>query len=358
MKQFITLTTLLSLFCSSLFAQRLVSTEPMQKNVLLEEFTGIDCSNCPFAHDTAQFILENNPGRVFAITIHATKFAVPKPGQPDYRTPFGEELYNQTGSNGLPRGTVNRHIFSGNSNTALLHYFWVKNCKLTIQEISPVNIGAAADYDASTRTLTITVELYYTADAPATTNFINIALIQDSIYGPQINGGAGNNYLHRHMLRHLITGQWGDEVTTTTQGTLVTRTYTYVVPEDYNEVPTIVKNMKVIAFVAESRQEIYTATQVDINASMTAIYAAHTVFISRQNYPNPASDYTYIDVNESEKGGTVEIYNLNGQLISSHSVGRSALLRLDLSNFNEGMYIYRIISENTTSESFKLTVIR
>ncbi len=262
MKHILPLFAFCSLLSGGLFSQDIVSTVPMQKNALLEEFTGIHCQGCPAGHREAQSILDANPGRVFVIALHVTSFAAPYASEPDFRTPFGEALYNQSGAPGIPRGTVNRHVFSG-SNTELNGTLWAPKCNLIMQEMSPVNIGAASTYEASTRTLTITVELYYTANAPASNNFINVALIQDSIYGPQTNGGAGSNYLHMHMLRHLITGQWGDEVTTTTQGTLVTRTYTYQVPAVYNDVPAVVENMRVVTFVAEGHQEVYTATQVD-----------------------------------------------------------------------------------------------
>ena len=357
MKQLLTLIAVFTLFCGGLSAQNLVSTEPMLKNALLEEFTGIYCTNCPVAHREAKSILEDNPGRVFLIALHVTSFAAPNGGDPDFRTPFGTEIYNQSGSPGIPRATVNRHVFAGGA-TQLNASMWRDKCAVIIQQISPVNIGAASIYNATTRTLTITVELYYTADAPASSNFINVALTQDSIYGPQSNGGAGSNYLHMHMLRHLVTGQWGDEVTTTTQGTLVTRTYTYQLPEDYNNIPTVADNMKVVAFVTEGHQEVYTATQVDIVSSMTAINSPVNSLFSGQNYPNPANDYTYINVNEASKGGKVEIYNTNGQIVASQPIGTSVLVRLELSNLNEGMYVYRVVSGNTTSEARKLTVIR
>ena len=357
MKQLLTLSMFVTFFCGGIFAQTLVSMEPMQKNILLEEYTGIHCSSCPWAHVEAESIVENNPGRVFVVSLHVASWAVPNPGEPDYRTPFGEELYYQSEPTGLPRGTINRHSFNG-TNTSLIHYLWAENCNLILQQMTPVNIGAASTYDASTRTLNTTVELYYTATAPTTINYINVALIQDSIYGPQINGGMGNNYLHRHMLRHLVTGQWGDEVSTTTQGSLVTRTYTYQVPDAYNDVPAILENMKVVVFVAEGHQEVYSATEVDIIGSMTAIDAPINNMNARQNFPNPANNYTFIEVNDSSIGGKIEILNMNGQLMASQSFENAVLVRLDLSHLNEGMYVYRIVSGNTTSKVRKLTVIR
>ena len=272
MKQILSLIPLLLLFCNGLFAQSLVTTEPTQKNALIEEFTGFRCQNCPEGHREAQVIHDNNPGRAFVIAIHQGYYSG---GTPNYTTPFGDALANQAGVNSWPSGTVNRHVFAG-TNTAMGVYNWVGPCNTIMQEMSPVNIGATSAYNASNRTLTINVELYYTANAPASNNFINVALIQDSIYGPQTGGIPSENYLHMHMLRHLITGQWGDEVTTTTQGTMVSRTYTYVVPTHYNNVPTIVSNMKVVAFVAEGHQEIYTATEIDAIDGGTIITGSMT----------------------------------------------------------------------------------
>lgn len=262
MKKLFTLFSLAIFFAGTLFSQTYVSTEPMMKNALLEEFTGIHCTYCPDGHAIAQSILNNNPGRAFVIAIHQGSFATPGAGEPDYRTPFGNAIAGQTGLTGYPAGTVNRHVFTG-STTALGRGSWAGACNTIMSQPSPVNIGMNSNYDAETRTLDITVELYYTANAPTPSNFINVALIQDSIYGPQTGGGAGNNYRHMHMLRHLITGQWGEEVTTTTQGTLVTRNYTYVVPEGYINVPAVVEHMKVVGFVTEGHQEVLTATEVD-----------------------------------------------------------------------------------------------
>ncbi len=246
---------------TGLSAQTIVGTEPTLKNAILEEFTGIHCGYCPDGHAIAKAIMQNNPGRAFAIAIHQGSFAAPSAGEPDYRTPFGDALASQAGVNSYPAGTVNRHVFSG-TNTTMGRGSWTGACNQIMAQASPVNIGVASQFNPLTRALTVDVELYYTSNSPASSNFINVVLIQDSIYGPQIGGGAGNNYLHMRMLRHMITGQWGDEVTTTTQGSLVSRTYSYTIPASYNNVPAIVANMKVVAFVTESHQEIYTGTEV------------------------------------------------------------------------------------------------
>lgn len=262
MKKIILLSFLSLMLSSILISQNLVSTDTLPKNAVLEEFTGIHCGYCPDGHAIAAALLANNPGRVVVIAIHQGSFAVPNPGEPDYRTPWGDALAQQASVTGYPNGTVNRHIFMGNK-TAMGRGDWTPSANQIMQENSPVNVGILSEYEESSRELTITVELYYTADSPESTNYINVALLQSHIFGPQSGGGSGNNYEHMHMLRDLITGQWGDEVTTTTQGTLVERTYTYTVPVNVNDVPVIVEDCDIAVFVTETHQEIYSGDVVE-----------------------------------------------------------------------------------------------
>ena len=94
--------------CFGTFAQTIVSTDPENKKVVLEEFTGIHCVFCPQGHAIAQALKNGNPDNVFLINIHSGSFANPNNGEPDFRTPFGQAIDNQSGLAGYPAGTVNR----------------------------------------------------------------------------------------------------------------------------------------------------------------------------------------------------------------------------------------------------------
>jgi hypothetical protein len=260
-RRLLTLALLLPAFVG-LVAQNLVSTELQNKNVVLEEYTGIHCTYCPDGHRIAQGIADAHPGKVVLINIHQGSFASPYSGEPDYRTPFGDALAQQAGVNSYPSGTVNRHLFSG-SITSMSRGSWSGAADQIMAMPSPVNIGFESSFNETTRVLTVNVELYYTSASAIPSNFINVALLQNNILGPQTGGGMGNNYVHKHMLRHLLTGQWGDEVTTTTQGSLVTRTYTYTVPAAYTNIPCLLENCDVAVFVTQSHQEILNGDVVD-----------------------------------------------------------------------------------------------
>lgn len=249
-----------ALFAFASYGQTIVSTSPQNKNVVLEEFTGIYCQFCPDGHAIAQSIQDENPGRVSLINIHAGGFANPQSGHPDFRTDYGNAIANQSGLTGYPAGQVNRHVFPGrgmsNGGTAMGRGAWALSASEILDMPSYVNVGIEANLDLATRLLTIHVEAYYTGDSPESTNLLNVAVLQNNTKGPQSGGGAGNNYNHMHRLVDLITGQWGEEITTTTAGSFVDRTFTYTVPADYRGVEAVLEDMEVAAFITETQQEI------------------------------------------------------------------------------------------------------
>lgn len=257
----------LFLTIASMAQPTFVSTQPSNKNVVLEEYTGINCGYCPDGHKRANQFAAANPGRVVLINIHQGSFAG---NNPDYKTEWGNALAGQTGLTGYPSGTINRRIFSGTT-TALDRGSWASKGAIVLAEPSFVNVAARAQVDADTRLLTVTVEVYYTADAETSTNKLNVAILQNEVVGPQ-SGMSGNpdyvvgtQYRHMHMLRHLITGQWGDLLShegtgVIPAGTFFTKTYTYTLPDAIRNVPLEFENLEVAAFVTKDNQLVYTGT--------------------------------------------------------------------------------------------------
>lgn len=244
-----------------------VSTEPANKNVVLEEFTGINCGYCPDGHRIVKEYEEENPGRVFGINIHTGSYAAM------YQTQWGSAIMNQTGLQGFPAGTVNRHVFSGNA-TILNRGDFVSRGNQILAEASFVNVAAQASIDATTRVMTVNVEAYYTADAATASNKLNVVLLQDSIIGPQSGASANpsqvtsdGQYIHMNMLRDMLTGQWGDDITAPEgssvipAGTLVQRTYTYSIPGSISDELVKLGHLRLIVFIARDRQEIYTGSE-------------------------------------------------------------------------------------------------
>lgn len=257
-----------TMFASAQITDTIVSMTPSNRNVVLEEYTGINCQYCPDGHKRANQIKAAHPDRVSLINIHTGGYAANT-----YTTQFGDALANQTNLEGYPSGTVNRHVFSGTA-TALNRGNWEAAANQILAMSSPVNIAAEGTLDWSTRTLNVRVQLYYTGSQTVSSNALNVAIIQDNVLGSQVGATTwypemmvGNQYRHMHMLRHLITGQWGETIDNISQGTLVEKTYEYVIPSQMgspNAINAPLEDLVFIAFVCEGHQEVLTGIEIPI----------------------------------------------------------------------------------------------
>jgi len=288
------------LFGTAAMAQTFVSTTAANKNVVLEEFTGIYCGFCPDGHAIANQISANNPGRVALVNVHTGSYANPQAGDPDFRTSFGAAFASQSSLTGYPAGTVNREQFSSSQGggTAQSRGTWASTSGATLGQGSPVNAAVRGVVDLGTNVLTVDVEVYYTGNSASATNKVNVYLLQSKIYGPQSGGGAGNNYEHNHALRHLLTGQWGETINATTTGSFFSKTYTYSLPAMIGNIPVDPQNLEVAISVAEGNQKISSGEVQTVNISTTAGNDGALVGIS-----NPG------DICGSEWGPTVTIRN-------------------------------------------------
>ncbi|MDE6113045.1 MAG: Omp28-related outer membrane protein, partial [Bacteroidales bacterium] len=246
----------------------LVSTEAQNRKILIEEFTGIGCGNCPRAHRTSNGIVAAYPGQAFVINIHQGMYAINK--TPDLTTSFGEALFKPIGANGYPAGTINRHVFEGDKMN-VVDTKWDSTAPKVLEMPSYVNVGAKASIDWATRKLTVDVEIYYTATPEAATNYINVALLQDYIPGNQ--EGMYNNpaqvvdgtYMHMHALRDFLTGQWGEAITEDlAAGKLIKRTYEKELPESIKNVALKLEDLSVLVYVVESHTEIMNACHAEM----------------------------------------------------------------------------------------------
>lgn len=260
------LSLIFSVLAIVLFAQTptIVSTNPQNKHLVFEEYTGVNCGYCPAGHEWLNEMADYYPGTV-VINIHQGVYAA------RYTTQWGNSLANQVASSGYPAFTMNRKT---NNNCKIINYYSNDYNVSTeayslVNTTSPVNVAATAEIDFLTRVMTIHVEVYYTSDVTGQNgSSLNVALLQDYVKGPQANYGPYNQsqitedgqYMHMHMLRNLITGQWGETIAANTEGTIpagtfVSRDYTYTLPQTIGDVNVDIENMNLAVYVADLSQE-------------------------------------------------------------------------------------------------------
>ena len=321
------------LFISSFVAaQTIVSTNPENKKIILEEYTGIHCTYCPDGHEIAQSLKDANPDNVFIINIHTGGYATPSSGEPDFRTNFGDAIAAQSNLTGYPSGSVNRQYFSNltmNGGTAMGRGGWSSATSQVLNQSAYVNLGVEASINVQNNELTVHVEGYYTGDSPQSTNLLNVVLTQNNTLGPQTGGGMGSNYNHMHRLVHMITGQWGFQISNTSSGSFVDQTFTYTIPSNYNGVDVNLSELNVIAFISETQQNIisgaeYTPTFDGLEYSNDAAIlgieenlngncgdsASAVVVIQNSGYDN----LTNFSIEYSINNGNTQSHNWSGSL--------------------------------------------
>lgn len=261
-------------FATAQITDTIVSLEPSKKNVLYEELTGVNCQFCPCGHKIANQVANANPGRVFVINVHAGGYAA------NYTTQYGSAIDNLVNPGGYPSGTVNRHAFSGSSIKIPNYSNFANYANQIMNMSSPVNMAAEATLDWPTRTLSIRLQIYYTAEQTVSSNALNIAVVQDNVIGPQVINQqscaypemmVGSQYRHMHMFRHFITGQWGETISDITPGVVIEKNFEYVIPNTYGTgvgtstvVPAKLEDLHFIAFIAQGQKEVLTAIDIPV----------------------------------------------------------------------------------------------
>ena len=279
-KCLVILVVLFSCLCyAQVNAQQLVSTSPTFRNVLIEDFTGRMCVNCPDAHLIVNNIVEQNPGRVWSVNIHSGYFSPTT--YPNMNTSIGETLLNGFSIQAFPMGHVNR-----STSTPLGREVWASTVESQLSQMSEVNMAGYVNIDRDTRMVDITLEIYYTSNSSESSNYLSIIMLQDSIMGSQLGSQynpsqiINGQYCHMHVLRDMITSDWGDEISPTTAGTLITKNYTYEIPETIgspNGVEVDIDNIHFIAFITEKYQGIPTRPILnvcEINEAEILVYNA------------------------------------------------------------------------------------
>jgi hypothetical protein len=239
------------------FTKPLTIDNTVTKTVLLEDYTGQRCVNCPTAAVMSHDLKENLKDRVVIIAVHAGFFSQPKPIEgfyADYRTEEGNEWNTKFGFESYPSGMVNRIGYS-NKKHILPMGGWSDAILSALKEPALLDLEITNEYSAATRELKTTVKTDLLS--PVDKNLKLVVVITESgIVSPQKNNDpeVGEtpiiyDYVHNHMLRGCINGAWGTTITesgTVPQDAIV-KTFNYVIPEGF-----VAANCDIAAFVYDA----------------------------------------------------------------------------------------------------------
>jgi hypothetical protein len=183
-------------------------------NVLIEDYTGHTCINCPTAADIAHLIHENNPDRVFVASIHidpgaALSFQQSNPSAQKYYTDhtnpdaveYGIEFQNGFNFFGNPQGTVNRKTVNG-SMFAFTGTWQSRATDILNENNLKVNIQSVFNYYQSTNGGFLHVEIEKKTSEAIDMKSV-VYVIQDSLVDWQKMPDNSDNEFYVHRDKHL-----------------------------------------------------------------------------------------------------------------------------------------------------------
>ena len=217
------------------------------KCVLLEDYTGVRCNNCPAAGEIALNLQKQYGHSVVVLGVHSGFLSAPVGGYPNFKTAEGDAWYNFFGFTSNPVGTVNRKNNGGTYEFNSTE--WADAVAATLQEESSVAMASNVEYDATTRNLKVDITSKALVELPDTYS-LTVCIMEDSIVGKQLlPTGDDENYVHRHVFRKTLNSTWGEEINTTALAPedQVKKSYSVTLDEAYNA-----DQCYVIAYVANT----------------------------------------------------------------------------------------------------------
>ena len=217
------------------------------KCVLLEDYTGVRCNNCPAAGEIALNIQKQYGHSVVVLGVHSGFLSMPIGGYPDFTTTEGSAWYNFFGFDSNPIGTVNRKLNGGVY--AFPSTEWTDAVASTLQEESTVAMASNVEYNEATRNLKVDVISKALVELPETYS-LTVCIMEDSIVGKQLlPSGNDDNFVHRHVFRGTLNGTWGEDINTAAIAAdeVINKSYSVTLNEAFNA-----DQCYIIAYVANS----------------------------------------------------------------------------------------------------------
>jgi hypothetical protein len=211
------------------------------RNVLLEEFTGVSCPNCPAGHEIVKSLYSSTQGRLVAVGLYQTNNTLTRPRpttDDDFRLQLASDInatiYNGAASS-LPIAGIDRKMYDN----ALIHdrSKWVGLVTSRLNDPTLVNLELKSTLNEAEKTIKVKITATFTGNVSKKV-FLTAGITQDSIEDAQENGLQEiEDYEHEHVFRGLVTpnGVNGVELPSTGSyeaGRVFVRTFTYTIPPE------------------------------------------------------------------------------------------------------------------------------
>ncbi len=246
--------------------KKAVDISSFKKPVVVVDFTGVDCTNCPKAAEAIKKMHEQAGDKIIGVAMypdcsfnHHSSFDLKCPEATEYYKTFGD-----ISKIVLPSGMVD---FANYNNQLIIDYtLWNSAViqRITIDVPIEISLNATIIKEGGNPTRNIEITTKITTKSDISENMALILwLIEDGIVGYQNDGGnQRNDYTHNHVLRTVINGLWGENFSVSPAAGMYEKSITYEAKENKWKL----ENCSVVGVVINTTtKEIITAGKTKIS---------------------------------------------------------------------------------------------
>ncbi len=246
-----------------------VSAAPQSKRVLVEEYTGTSCNNCPEGHVVLKNLISTYGDKIAVYGLHFGDLAKPAHvGGEDFRTINADEITAALGVGSMPSATIDRIINTASGGSRVFgRGEWNTGILERVNQPVNVNIKSKISYDNIASLYILELEFEVLEDISDNLSY-TIVLAEDNIMAPQKSGSITlEEYEQEHVTRKFYTNSLGNSLKKATGLTRYEkgRTYKksfYLTDFKPNWKP---ENMYVTAFVSnEATKEVIQSSIVHL----------------------------------------------------------------------------------------------
>lgn len=245
-----------------------ITVSSSEQKVLLEDYTGWQCVNCPRAAAKANEMISKYGEQLVVMSVHATAFANPSSSNNnlDFRTEYGEKWAVDFGCNSLPTGIINRTKIGsaytiGDAN-------WDSQIQNTLTNQNHImNINLGVDYIQSDNMILVSTENEFLEDCTFPT-LISVLVLESGIIGVQKNSDAAygttpkiENFEFNHVLRKNALIDYSLSLMPVNQGTKINKNYLIEVDPDIQDIS---KCMVVVFVTNAETKEVVQVNEINL----------------------------------------------------------------------------------------------
>jgi len=255
-------------------------TNTYVKKILIEDFTGHTCKNCPGAARELEAIHDLYGDQIIGMALHVSSFSAPRTGsgkfEYDFRTQWGDSWSDFFGISALPSGMVNRIGYPNEHKLGKNE--WLAAVITELEKEIDFGVSITTNNTGNEGVITINSEILNNINGDYK---LVVCLTESNIINWQQDGDDDvADYEHNHALRTVLideslsassTYTLGDEITTAINFNLITleqsnNNYSTTIGGVGNVVEWDASNMSVIAYIYDNTtQEILQVEEIHLN---------------------------------------------------------------------------------------------